>query len=166
MATAQLPIIKVPAAADQYADVTLTHKILYSGLSGCIATTCIYPIDCIKTQLMNSRNGAAAGRFTGPVSCAQYIVRSYGLAGLYRGYPPNVLFVFPEKALKLTLNDTFRAQFRRMSADGQTLTFGAEMAAGGLAGFIQVICVRNSLCSTSLRLNRPTNRAADTLHTD
>lgn len=34
-----------------------------------------------------------------------------GLKGLFRGWPPNVIFVMPEKALKLTLNEFFRESF-------------------------------------------------------
>lgn len=44
----------------------------------------------------------------------------------------------PEKALKLTMNDLFRAQLRKTTRDG-SLPFGLEMAAGGMAGFCQVI---------------------------
>lgn len=135
----QLPQIKLPST-DRYANILLSHKIIYSGLSGCIATTCIYPIDFVKTQLMNQRTSAAMPQYTGPLSCARHIYHTRGLSGFYKGYPPNALFVMPEKALKLTLNDILRAKFRSMSSDGNTLTFAGEMCAGGLAGFIQVIC--------------------------
>lgn len=42
----------------------------------------------------------------------------------------------PEKALKLTMNDLFRAQLRKTQSDGG-LPFGLEMLAGGMAGFTQ-----------------------------
>jgi len=43
--------------------VLLSHKIIYSGISGAIATTCIYPIDITKTKLMNSK----AKQYTGQI---------------------------------------------------------------------------------------------------
>lgn len=47
-----------------------------------------------------------------------------------------MILVMPEKALKLTMNDLFRAQLRKTQSDGG-LPFGLEMAAGGMAGFTQ-----------------------------
>jgi hypothetical protein len=42
----------------------------------------------------------------------------------------------PEKALKLTMNDVFRAQLRSMRTN-KDLPLQLEMLAGGLAGFCQ-----------------------------
>jgi solute carrier family 25 aspartate/glutamate transporter 12/13 len=50
---------------------------------------------------------------------AQHIVRSEGVAGLYRGLPPNLIGVFPEKALKLAVNDTAREWFTSARPDGK-----------------------------------------------
>jgi solute carrier family 25 (mitochondrial aspartate/glutamate transporter), member 12/13 len=119
-------------------EVSLPRKIIYSGLSGAIATTCIYPIDITKTKLMNQKGVGAAREFEGPVDCFKKILQREGFRGLYRGWPPNVLFVMPEKAIKLTANDFFRSQFTAMRAN-KDLPLGLEMLAGGLAGFCQVI---------------------------
>lgn len=43
---------------------------------------------------------------------------------MYRGWPPNVLLVMPEKAIKLTMNDVFRSHLKR--PDG-TIGFGNQM---------------------------------------
>lgn len=124
---------------DQYSDILLSHKIAYSGLAGLGGTTCIYPIDYVKTQLMNQKTNIIK-LYNGPISCVKYVYNTYGLSGFYRGYPPNAIFVMPEKALKLTLNDALRNKLRSMSYDKKTLTYTNEMLAGGLAGFIQVLC--------------------------
>ena len=50
--------------------------------------------------------------------------------------PPNVILVMPEKALKLTMNDVFRAQFRNLRTN-KDLPLPLEMLAGGMAGFCQ-----------------------------
>lgn len=85
--------------------------------------------------------------YSGPFNCFTTVLKKEGFRGLYRGWPPNVVFVMPEKALKLTMNDYFRSrftehlsdQYRRGLRDSASLTLGYEMAAGGLAGLCQVV---------------------------
>eukprot|EP01006_Ploeotia_vitrea_P039219 TRINITY_DN66325_c6_g2_i2.p1 TRINITY_DN66325_c6_g2~~TRINITY_DN66325_c6_g2_i2.p1 ORF type:complete len:317 (-),score=136.88 TRINITY_DN66325_c6_g2_i2:67-1017(-) len=115
--------------------LSLPKSLVFSGLSGAIATTCIYPIDLVKTKLQDQKTVGAARQFRGPLDCAMKIIKADGPLGLYRGWPPNVILVMPEKAMKLTLNDYFRARFA--NPDGTVPVWG-QMAAGGLAGFFQV----------------------------
>lgn len=60
-----------------------------------------------------------------------------GAAGLYRGLKPNLIGVTPEKAIKLTANDTFREAFTARNRDGRIRAW-QEMASGAAAGFLQV----------------------------
>ena len=109
-------------------------KIIFSGISGAIATTCIYPLACTKTRLQ-----AEEGKMrTSPLAMMRLIVKEGGWAGLYRGWPPNVLLVMPEKAIKLTANDYFRRKLKGWRGKGP-LTISWEMAAGALAGCVQVV---------------------------
>jgi solute carrier family 25 aspartate/glutamate transporter 12/13 len=117
-------------------DVPLHKKVVFSGISGSIATTCIYPIDLVKTKLQDQKGGVRL--YESPVHCFKTIFKNNGLRGLYQGWPPNVILVMPEKALKLTLNDVFRAEIRKRR-EKHDLPFLWEMAAGGAAGFCQVI---------------------------
>jgi len=55
---------------------------------------------------------------------------------MYRGSAVNILLITPEKAIKLAANDFFRHHFRMK--DG-SLPVTREMAAGGSAGFCQII---------------------------
>ena len=66
-----------------------------------------------------------------PLKCARQIFQSGGFRGFYAGWPPNVIFVMPEKAIKLSMNDVFRAKLT--SVDGRLPLYN-EMLAGGLAG--------------------------------
>lgn len=132
MSYASSPVVKLPVSINTDA-IPMSHKIVFSGLSGAIATTCIYPLDIVKTKLMNQ-----ATHRSSPLEMARCILRSEGLRGFYRGWPPNVLFVMPEKALKLTMNDYFRKTYRGMRQN-KDLPFWLEMAAGGSAGLCQVI---------------------------
>ena len=112
--------------------IPLWKKVLFSGLSGAIATTCIYPIVITKTKLHMETGSARSS----PWQMVRRIAAEGGPIGFYRGWPPNVLLVMPEKAIKLTANDFFQRQLRRT---GQTeLTLPQEVAAGGLAGLSQV----------------------------
>ncbi len=74
--------------------------------------------------------------FNGFLATGLKLFRKEGLKGLYRGWPPNVILVMPEKAIKLTMNDVFRRQLRNMRTK-KDLPFLLEVTAGGLAGFTQ-----------------------------
>lgn len=119
-------------------DVPLAKKVVFSGFSGAIATTCIYPIDLCKTKLMNQKGVGAEREFKGPLQTFGKLWRAGGVRGLYRGWPPNVILVMPEKALKLTMNDFFRSQLRGMRAK-KDLPLWLQGVAGAMAGFTQVI---------------------------
>lgn len=121
---------------DSTAQVPLYKKIIFSGISGAIATTCIYPIDITKTKLQDQKAGVKL--YNGPLDCAKQIIQKEGFRGLYRGWPPNVVLVMPEKAIKLTANDYFRNLLRN-SRPNKDLPVTMELLAGGLAGFCQVI---------------------------
>lgn len=87
---------------------------------------------------MNQHSVGAAREFTGPFDCFKKLWGREGIKGLYRGWPPNVILVMPEKALKLTMNDIFRKKLTNMRVK-KDLPLHCEMLAGGGAGFIQVI---------------------------
>lgn len=62
-----------------------------------VGTSCIFPIDMVKTRLQ-----ASQGKYSGPIDCFQQIVRNEGgYRALYRGLAPNLVGVTPEKAIKL-----------------------------------------------------------------
>ena len=50
------------------------------------------------------------------------------MLGLYRGLPPQLVGVAPEKAIKLTVNDFMRDH---LTDEHGNIHFAAEMAAGG-----------------------------------
>jgi len=84
------------------------------------------------------------------VDCFRQILRAEGVAGFYSGIRPNLLGVFPEKALKLSINDTVRERFIRGN-DGGPIRVWQEIVAGGTAGFCQV-AVTNPMEIVKLRM--------------
>ncbi|KPU72752.1 uncharacterized protein Dana_GF23041, isoform B [Drosophila ananassae] len=63
------------------------------------------------------------------------MIASEGYFGMYRGSFVNILFVTPEKAIKLTANDYFR---HRLASDG-VISLPRAGLAGGLAGLVQML---------------------------
>lgn len=62
-----------------------------------MGTSCIYPIDMVKTRLQASK-----GQYAGPIDCFRKILTNEGgVRALYRGLAPNLVGVTPEKAIKL-----------------------------------------------------------------
>lgn len=62
-------------------NVPLSKKIFFSGISGAIATTCIYPLDITKTKLQDQKGVGAARQYKGPLDCAMKILRKSGIRG-------------------------------------------------------------------------------------
>jgi len=108
--------------------------LIYSGaVSGIIGTTCIFPLDIVKTRLQQDVNKVYKNS---GIFCARQIIKTEGLRGLYRGLGVNLIGVAPEKALKLTLNDVLR---RNLQGSDPVLTLPKQVLAGAGAGFGQVI---------------------------
>jgi hypothetical protein len=132
--------------ADAHADVPFLKKIAFSAIGGAVATTVIFPIDLTKTILQHQSKASAgaappaagtAAPFRGPLDVVVRTLRERGPTGLYRGWPPAVILVMPEKAIKLTMNEQFR-KWLSPRGDGADLTLLRQMLAGGLAGMCQV----------------------------
>jgi solute carrier family 25 aspartate/glutamate transporter 12/13 len=109
-----------------------------------VGTTCIFPVDMVKTRLQASK-----GIYSGPVDAFLKIIRTEGGFGaLYRGLPPNLIGVTPEKAIKLAANEFLRERFER---DDGSIELKYEVLAGGGAGFCQVIAT-NPMEITKIRM--------------
>ena len=87
------PLIK----KDKPKKLPIPVKLTVGALAGAFGTSCIFPIDMIKTRLQ-----ASSGRYTGPLDCFRQIMANEGgVRGFYKGLGPNLGGVCPEKAIKL-----------------------------------------------------------------
>ena len=70
---------------------SIPRKLLCGALAGSISQTLTYPFDVLrrKMQVTGMRNGGMV-HYDGAVSAARHIVRTEGLAGMYRGLWPNL----------------------------------------------------------------------------
>ncbi|XP_072019919.1 electrogenic aspartate/glutamate antiporter SLC25A13, mitochondrial-like [Amphiura filiformis] len=114
------------------------YRFGLGGIAGATGATAVYPIDLVKTRMQNQRGGVLVGElmYQNSIDCFFKVLRHEGFFGLYRGLPPQLIGVAPEKAIKLTVNDFVRDHIRR--EDGSILLAG-ELFSGGMAGGCQVI---------------------------
>lgn len=109
----------------------LFQNIIFGGTAGVIGQTCIFPLYTIKTHLH-----LYPGRYNSILHCARKIIQHDSIRGLYKGLPPALSGVFPEKAIKLSVNDYLSATLARK--DG-TISIPMSMLAGAGAGLSQVV---------------------------
>ncbi|PAA90480.1 hypothetical protein BOX15_Mlig029914g1, partial [Macrostomum lignano] len=114
------------------------YRFSLGAIAGAIGATAVYPIDLVKTRMQNQRTSTVGEvLYRNSWDCFKKVIRFEGVFGLYRGLVPQLVGVAPEKAIKLTMNDLVKDQFR----DKKTgfIPLWAEILAGGCAGGSQVI---------------------------
>jgi solute carrier family 25 aspartate/glutamate transporter 12/13 len=141
----------IVASEESLAKPSVLHEIgksIYSfglgGIAGGLGASAVYPIDLVKTRMQNQRSKVVGELlYRNSMDCVRKVYANEGLRGFYRGLPPQLLGVAPEKAIKLTVNDLVR----RRATDPETgkIKLIWEFAAGGCAGASQVVngrCLR------------------------
>ncbi|GAA5896891.1 citrin [Sporobolomyces salmoneus] len=108
------------------------------GLAGALGATAVYPIDLTKTRMQNQRSKVVGELlYKNSIDCVKKVYKNEGFTGFYRGLPPQLIGVAPEKAIKLTVNDLVR-DYATNPETGR-IKLGWELAAGGIAGGCQVV---------------------------
>jgi hypothetical protein len=116
--------------------IPLNQKLMVGALAGMTGTLTIFPIDLVKTRWQVS----PPGTFKNPWYVAKSIyAERNSIKSFYqnRGLAANLLFVGPEKALKLAVNEQVRQVYTN-PITGE-IQFQHELLAGSTAGFVQVI---------------------------
>ncbi|KDE08230.1 hypothetical protein MVLG_01497 [Microbotryum lychnidis-dioicae p1A1 Lamole] len=119
-----------------------TAKSMYyfglGGIAGALGATFVYPIDVVKTRMQNQRSKVVGELlYNNSIDCFKKVYKNEGLFGFYRGLPPQLIGVAPEKAIKLTVNDLVRGYATNKETGRITVSW--ELLAGGAAGGCQVI---------------------------
>jgi len=135
--------------------ITQTTQFSLSCIAGGFGIFAVYPLDLIKTRMMNQRAPTVQGSrlYQTSLDCLQKVIRYEGFAGLYRGLLPPLLAAGPEKIVKFTLNDMLRAVLSQdedgaVSSSTHWLT---EIISGGCAGACQLL-VTNPLEIVKIRM--------------
>ncbi|RHZ28765.1 hypothetical protein DYB37_000409 [Aphanomyces astaci] len=137
-----------PAAVERKAaaskkKIPLAAKLVVGGFAGIFGVSVTFPIDIVKTNLQSSST------FTSPLHCFRTLVAQDGFRGLFRGLPPTLVGVIPEKAIKLAVNDYLR---ETLDTEGTgVLPLYKQVLAGGGAGLCQVVAT-NPLEIVKIRL--------------
>ena len=115
---------------------TMTQFMLAS-IAGSIGTLVVYPLDLVKTRMMNQRIGPnGEGRmYLHSLHCLSKTFRYEGFEGLYRGLLPPLLAVGPERTIKFLVNDLLRG----LSAKQNGYPWWMEILSGGCAGACQLL---------------------------
>lgn len=130
--------------------VQYSTQFLMASIAGGIGILSVYPLDLVKTRMMNQRIGADGSRmYLQSFDCLRKTVQYEGFMGLYRGLLPPLLAVGPEKAIKFAVNDLLRGLATNKERD-QSHWF-LEIVSGGCAGACQLL-VTNPLELIKIRM--------------
>lgn len=110
----------------------LAQNIVFGGCAGVFGQALVFPLYTAKTNMQN----APTVYNSGLLHCARDIASKRGLKGLYTGIKPTLTFTFPEKAIKLAMNDFLRKKF---ADEKGNVNLARGMAAGAGAGLCQVV---------------------------
>ncbi|UJR12687.1 hypothetical protein I4U23_016861 [Adineta vaga] len=119
----------------------LQEKTLVNGgLAGAIDVTCVFPIDFIKTRMQNQKHIVGQQPlYKNMFDCAMKSLQrstGSGFCQLYSGLAVNVLFITPEKSIKLVANDWFCHLLKNKN---DSLRIHQQILAGAGAGTCQII---------------------------
>jgi solute carrier family 25 aspartate/glutamate transporter 12/13 len=139
----------VPPTTEALNDQSTSGKIMkgleYFGvtaLASAVGTVLLFPVDLVKTRLMNQRLDMRGARmYKGFVDCLQKAFAREGFFGLYRGLTPQLVGVAPEKIIKLQINDLLRkALGSKDETTGKPIVnLPLETFAGGVSGACQLL---------------------------
>ena len=98
-----------PDAKKEFAKF-LFSNVLSGGLAGTTSLMFVYPLDFARTRLgTDMGKGPAERQFTGMFDCIGKIVKSDGIAGLYRGFVISALGIFFYRAAYFGLYDSSKS---------------------------------------------------------
>jgi len=118
------------------ADLSLSELSLCGAASGLVHCAFSCPTEVIKTNLQ-----VEGSAYRGPINCAQSILQTKGMAGLYAGFTPFVLREVPFYLCFFATYEVICGKFQRNVAGGaprsrDSLSAVEVICAGGLAGMV------------------------------
>ncbi|KAK3156307.1 hypothetical protein QOZ80_2AG0105450 [Eleusine coracana subsp. coracana] len=111
------------------------RRLVSGAIAGAVSRTFVAPLETIRTHLMVGSCGAdtMAGVF-------QWIMRTEGWAGLFRGNAVNVLRVAPSKAIEHFTYDTAKKFLTPKADEPPKVPIPTPLVAGALAGVASTLC--------------------------
>jgi solute carrier family 25 (mitochondrial adenine nucleotide translocator), member 4/5/6/31 len=138
------------------------ENFLLSGAAAVISKTVAAPIERVKLLVQNQGEMLKQGKLTEPykgvIDCTAKTFRSEGLYSFWRGNLANCVRYFPTQALNFAFKDKIKAAFKASKSDPYAVTFGKNIASGGVAGAMS-LCFVYSLDYARTRLANDTKSA-------
>lgn len=111
-----------------------TKPFMTGSMSGCIATTCIQPVDMVKVRI---QIGGAEGGSTSPIEVTKKLLREDGISGMYKGLSAGLTRQVFYTGARLGLYDIFT---EKAKVPGEKMPFWkttvCALSAGGIAAVI------------------------------
>lgn len=155
--------MSAPAAGKkQGPKLGFVENFLLSGAAAVISKTVAAPIERVKLLVQNQgemlKQGKISEPYKGVVDCTVKTFRSEGLYSFWRGNLANCIRYFPTQALNFAFKDQIKAAFKAKKTDPYLVTFGKNIASGGVAGALS-LCFVYSLDYARTRLANDTKSA-------
>ncbi|KAK3152442.1 hypothetical protein QOZ80_2BG0158910 [Eleusine coracana subsp. coracana] len=111
------------------------RRLVSGAIAGAVSRTFVAPLETIRTHLMVGSCGAdtMAGVF-------QWIMKTEGWTGLFRGNAVNVLRVAPSKAIEHFTYDTAKKFLTPKADEPPKVPIPTPLVAGALAGVASTLC--------------------------
>lgn len=118
--------------------LSFAENFMLSGAAAIISKTAAAPIERVKLLVQNQDEMIRAGRldkpYKGVTDCVVRTFRTEGVLPFWRGNLANCIRYFPTQALNFAFKDKIKAVFKPTKKDSYGVSFGKNIASGGLAG--------------------------------
>jgi solute carrier family 25 (adenine nucleotide translocator) protein 4/5/6/31 len=132
-----------------------TENFILSGAAAIISKTAAAPIERVKLLVQNQGEMLKTGRldkpYSGVIDCTVRTFRNEGVLPFWRGNLANCIRYFPTQALNFAFKDQIKAMFKAQKSDPYIVSFGKNIASGGVAGAMSLVFVYSlDYCRTRL----------------
>jgi len=138
------------------------ENFMLSGAAAVISKTAAAPIERVKLLVQNQgemlKQGKISEPYKGVIDCTAKTFRSEGLYAFWRGNLANCIRYFPTQALNFAFKDQIKLAFKSSKSDPYMVSFGKNIASGGVAGAMS-LCFVYSLDYARTRLANDTKSA-------
>lgn len=146
-------------ATEKKAKLGFVENFVLSGAAAVLSKTAAAPIERVKLLVQNQaemlKQGKISEPYKGIVDCTAKTFRSEGGAAFWRGNLANCIRYFPTQALNFAFKDQIKAAFKASKSDPYLVSFGKNIASGGVAGAMS-LCFVYSLDYARTRLANDT----------
>jgi len=135
------------------------ENFFLSGAAAVLSKTAAAPIERVKLLVQNQAEMLKQGKITEPykgiMDCTSRTMKSEGFGSFWRGNLANCIRYFPTQALNFAFKDQIKAAFKASKSDPYMVSFGKNIASGGVAGAMS-LCFVYSLDYARTRLANDT----------